>query len=114
NDLRQVITSMKSSVNIERIADQAVNIARRARKLNAHPELPVIHSLEPMFAHASSMFADALRAYSDNSAEIARGLKARDKELDEMNRQFARTCTERMAGEPDSVRGYLNLIFIAR
>src|SRR5436190_271662 len=35
SDLRRVVTAMKSSVNIERIADQAVNISRRARKLSA-------------------------------------------------------------------------------
>lgn len=114
SDLRRVITAMKSSTNIERIADQAVNIARRARKLNAHPRLEVVQSLEPMFAHATSMFADAIKAYADDDAELARGLKARDKDLDEMNRAFARTCTQQMASEPSSVKGYLNLIFIAR
>jgi phosphate transport system protein len=114
SDLRQVVTAMKSSVNIERIADQAVNIARRARKLTGSPELATIRSLEPMFAHTQQMFADAVRAYADGNATLARGLKARDKELDEMNRQFAELCTERMAAEPGLIQSYLNLIFVAR
>jgi phosphate transport system protein len=114
SDLRHVVTAMKSSVNIERIADQAVNIARRARKLSSQPELPIVHTLEPMFAVASKMFTDAVKAYTDDDAALARGLKARDKELDEMNRTFAETCTERMAAEPALIQGYLNLIFIAR
>ena len=37
SDMRDVISTMKLSVNLERIADQAVNIARRARKLIARP-----------------------------------------------------------------------------
>jgi phosphate transport system protein len=114
SDLRHVVTAMKSSVNIERIADQAVNIARRARKLSAHAEIPVIHSLEPMFAVCARMFADAIKAYTDGDATLARGLKPRDKELDEMNRKFAEACTEHMAAEPHLIQGYLNLIFIAR
>jgi len=114
SDLRQVVTAMKSSVNIERIADQAVNIARRARKLSAVPEIPTIRSLEPMFAKASRMLADAIKAYADEDAELARGLKSRDRELDEMNRNFAEACTERMAVEPHLIQPYLNLIFIAR
>jgi phosphate transport system protein len=114
SDLRQVVTAMKSSVNIERIADQAVNIARRARKLAAEPELPVVRSLEPMFAKAALMFADAIKAYSDGDATLARELKPRDRELDEMNRNFAELCTERMAAEPHLIQPYLNLIFIAR
>lgn len=114
SDLRHVITSMKSSVNIERVADQSVNIARRARKLSVHPKLAVVDSLEPMFAHASSMFSDAVRGFADGDPEIARGLKARDKELDVMNRDFAKVCTDLMVSDPGSVKGYLNLIFIAR
>ncbi len=114
SDLRQVVTAMKSSVNIERIADQAVNIARRARKLTLQPELPVTRSLEPMFSLASKMFADGMKAYADGDAALARELKPRDKELDQLNRQFADDCTERMAVEPHLIQSYLNLIFIAR
>ncbi len=105
---------MKCSVNIERIADQAVNIARRARKLSAEPELPSIHSLEPMFALATGMLSDAIKAYADDDDALARELKPRDKKLDEMNHQFADTCTERMAAEPHLIQSYLNAIFIAR
>jgi phosphate transport system protein len=114
SDLRHVITAMKASANIERISDQAVNIARRARKLSAEPELAAVHNLEPMFAMATKMFSDAIKAYADGDDILARGLKPRDRELDEMNRDFARICTERMAVEPHLVHGYLNLIFIAR
>src|SRR3979409_175270 len=39
SDLRRVVSAMKLSPNIERVADQATNIARRARKLNRHPAL---------------------------------------------------------------------------
>ena len=39
-DLREVVSAMKVSGNLERVADQAVNIARRARKLNQSPSLP--------------------------------------------------------------------------
>src|SRR6202049_1190054 len=40
SDLRRVVSAMKLSSNLERMADQATNIARRARKLNQHPALP--------------------------------------------------------------------------
>src|SRR5258707_8666908 len=40
SDLRRVVSAMKLSSNLERMADQATNIARRARKLNRHPALP--------------------------------------------------------------------------
>src|SRR5205823_1108745 len=58
SDLRPVVSAMKLSSNLERIADQATNIARKARKLNKHPALPEILLLTPMQEHAMSMFRD--------------------------------------------------------
>src|SRR5438046_5946939 len=55
SDLRRVVAAMKLSPNIERIADQATNIARRARKLNRHPPLPEVESIVPIQAHAKAM-----------------------------------------------------------
>jgi phosphate transport system protein len=49
--------------NIERVADQAANIARRARKLNRHSPLPETDLIEPMDAYAMSMFNDRIDAY---------------------------------------------------
>src|SRR5919201_3887491 len=60
SDLRRVVAAMKLSPNIERIADQATNIARRARKLNKHPPLPEVELIRPIQAHAMSMFMDAV------------------------------------------------------
>ena len=49
SDLRRVVSAMKLSSNLERMADQATNIARRARKLNQHPALPEAELIKPMY-----------------------------------------------------------------
>src|SRR5438046_4902963 len=59
SDLRRVVSAMKLSSNLERIADQATTIARRARKLNQHPPLPEIELMRPMYEHAMSMLKDS-------------------------------------------------------
>jgi phosphate transport system protein len=114
SDLRRVVSAMKLSPNIERVADQATNIARRARKLNKHPPLPEIELIRPIQAHAISMFKNAVDAFAREDADLARDVIPRDKELDEMNRQANRRLIERMAQDPDQLRGYLNLIFVSR
>ncbi len=48
SDLRRVVSAMKLSSNLERMGDQAVSIARKARKLNRHPHLPETELIEPM------------------------------------------------------------------
>src|SRR5260370_4347474 len=55
SDLRRVVSAMKLSSNLERIADQATNIARRARKLNQHPPLAEVGVLSTLYDHAMSM-----------------------------------------------------------
>jgi phosphate transport system protein len=114
SDLRRVVSAMKLSSNLERLGDQAVSIARKARKLNRHPALPETELIEPMRAVAMQMFKDSVDAYVQENVELGRGLKARDKELDEMNASTSRRLIERMAQDPDQLRGYLNLMFIAR
>jgi phosphate transport system protein len=114
SDLRRVVASMKLSTNIERIADQATNIARRARKLNRHPPLPEVEIIVPIQAHAMTMFKDSMDAFSREDVDLGREVVARDKDLDYMNKMANRKLTERMAQEPKQLRGYLNLIFVSR
>jgi phosphate transport system protein len=114
SDLRRVVSAMKLSPNIERVADQATTIARRARKLNRHPPLLEVELIKPMYQHALSMFKDSINAFVNEDAELARGIIPQDDVLDEMNRSTSRVLTERMAHDPEQLRGYLNLIFISR
>ena len=114
SDLRRVVAAMKLSPNIERIADQATNIARRARKLNKHAPLPEIELIVPIQGSAVAMFKDAIDAFTREDVDLGRAVVARDKDLDLLNKKASRRLTDRMAEDPKQLRGYLNLIFISR
>lgn len=114
SDLRRVVAAMKLSPNIERIADQATNIARRARKLNRHPALSEVEIIVPIQEHAMAMFKDAIDAFAREDVDLGRAVVLRDKDLDYMNKMANRKLTDRMAQDPKQLRGYLNLIFISR
>jgi phosphate transport system protein len=114
SDLRRVISAMKLSPNIERIGDQATSIARRGRKLNRHPALQEVELMIPIQQHAMSMFKDSVDAFVREDVDLARAVVARDNALDDMNRMANRRLTERMTQDPDQLRGYLNLILVAR
>jgi len=114
SDLRRVVSAMKLSSNLERMADQGTNIARRARKLNQHPALAETALITPMYNHAMSMFKDAIDAYVREDVELARAVVPRDQVLDELNTMAGRKLIERMADDPTQLRGYLNLIFVSR
>ena len=114
SDLREIVASIKIGANIERVADQAVNIARRARKINEHPEIPEIHLLDEPVRLAVSMLDDAVRAFAERNAPLAVELKARDKELDRLNRELADKMVNRMQDDSPNLPIYLNLILISR
>jgi phosphate transport system protein len=83
SDLRRVVSAMKLSSNLERMADQATTIARRARKLNQHPPLPEVKLIAPMYEHAMSMFKDSVDAYVREDVQLARAVVPRDDKLDD-------------------------------
>ncbi len=114
SDLRRVVSAMKLSSNLERMADQGTNIARRARKLNQHPPLSEVELINPMYEHAMSMFKDSVDAYVREDVDLGRALIPRDTKLDELNRGAGRKLIQRMAEDPEQLRGYLNLIFVSR
>jgi phosphate transport system protein len=113
-DLREVISTMKVGSNIERVADQGVSIARRARRLNLSPSLPETGELEPIFRMALDMFRASIRSFAERDADLARGLKPRDRELDSLHHRAIRELTVRMAANHANIEQYLDLVIIAR
>jgi phosphate transport system protein len=114
SDLRQVISVMKLSPDIERVADEATNIAECARKLNRYPPLAEVNLIVPIQAYAISMFKDSIDAFVREDVELARAIVSRDKPLDDKNASANRRLTERMMQDRDQLLGYLNLTLISR
>ena len=114
NDLREVVAAMKVSTNLERVGDQAVGIARRARRLNESLALPETDRLVKMCRVAADIFRDSIRSYADRDEGLARGLKERDRELDAMHHAYIDQLTARMADNTSRIRDYLDLVLMAR
>ena len=114
NDLREVVAAMKVSTNLERVGDQAVGIARRARRLNEALALPETDGLVKMCRVAAGIFRDSIRSYADRDEGLARGLKERDRELDAMHHAYIDQLTARMADNTSRIRDYLDLVLMAR
>jgi len=60
------------------------------------------------------MFRDSVDAYVREDAQAARAIIPQDEALDKMNAQVSRQLIDRMARDPEQLRGYINLMFIAR
>jgi phosphate transport system protein len=114
SDMREVVSTMRFSGSLERIADRAVSIARRSRKLVAGPAIVEMSHLEPIFAHAQAMVRDAVCSFAERDLPLASRLKERDNELDQMNDDFAERLTQVMAHHVHMIPSYVDLIVIAK
>jgi phosphate transport system protein len=114
SDMREVISAMKVSTNLERIADESVTIARRAKRLSNRPSVRELALLEPAYALAVSVFRDSMRAFAEGDFELARTLKPKDRELDALMSELSEKLVVRAEADSELVSSYLDLIFIAR
>lgn len=113
-DLREIIAGMKVANNIERISDEAQSIARRARKILKHAEIPEVVLIEPVYEKAVSLFRDAMKAYAEGNTELAMSLYDRDRVLDDTHSDVIRELSKCMDRESGRVKQMLHLIFMVR
>jgi phosphate transport system protein len=64
--MREVISAMKVSTNLERVGDQSVTIARRAKHLNSRPPVAEVALLESPYQVAVTIFRDSIRAFAES------------------------------------------------
>ena len=114
SDLREAISAMKISTDLERIGDESVTIARRAKSLSSKPSVSELALLEPAHELAVSIFRDSVRAFADGDFELARTLKTKDKELDALTKEFIDKLLVQAETDSKFVRTCYDLIFVAR
>lgn len=114
NDLRLVVSSMKISMNLERISDHAVSIAKRAKKTIAAAELGDVTLVEPIYSLADHLLRDAISSYSDGNGTLGASLHLRDKELDKMHKEVTSQFSARIEDTAGRSQEYLHLILIIR
>lgn len=113
-DLRVVAATMKIATNLERISDQAENIARRARKILKHHQSVDSSDIRALYELSSGILRDAITAFADGNSDLALSLYEREELLDSQHKSLIKELTRMMETDVDHLRTYLNLIFIVR
>jgi phosphate transport system protein len=115
SDLRRVAAVLKINNDLERMADLAEHIAKRAKKLASSPEVvPVPQELETMAMEALASVHDSLDALAKNDTELARAVIAADRRVDRHRRAVLKELKESIRRDPDRVSTWLRLINTAR
>jgi phosphate transport system protein len=113
-DLRFITTAMKIVTDLERIGDQAVNIAQRVLELNHEPQLKPYIDLPRMAEHAQRMVKESLDAFVARDTALARRVCGEDAEVDALKEQMFRELLTFMMADPTTIPRAIRLILISR
>ena len=113
-DLRFITSAMKIITDLERIGDQAVNIAERAISLNEEPQLKPYIDIPRMAEIAQSMVKDVMDAFVNRDSKLARSVCARDDLVDGLNDQVFRELLTYMIADPKTITRAVHLMIVCR
>jgi phosphate transport system protein len=113
-DLRFITSAMKIVTDLERMGDEAVNIAERAIPLNQEPQLKPYIDIPRMAEIVQSMVRDVLDAFVNRNAKLARLVCERDDEVDGLDDQVFRELLTYMMSDPTTIARGLYLMIVSR
>lgn len=112
-DLRKVISAMKISTDLERMADLAIDIAKVVRRIKGPLCKPLI-DIPLMAEKALGMMRQGLEAYSNEDMPLAHNLAVQDDEVDHLYNQIVRDLLVIMTQESENLNQGMYLIFVGR
>jgi phosphate transport system protein len=113
-DLRFILAVIKINGDLERIGDQSMLIAIRAKDMLGHPAVGLPVNIGSMGEHAIRMIRCAIQALLDADAQFAEAVVAMDDDIDRMNRAARADLIKVMETQSDLSLQALNAIIIAR
>ena len=113
-DLRFITTAMKITTDLERIADNAVNIAERALELNKEPILKPYIDIPRMSRIAQRMVRDTINAYINSDKDLAKEVIMKDDEMDDLNEMIWQELMELMNSDPSTISRAVKITYISK
>jgi phosphate transport system protein len=113
-DLRFILSVIKINGDLERIGDQATNIAQRAETLKDVPQIALPIDIPDMGEKVGVMIRSAIQSLLEADAKLADHVLSMDDEIDDMNRDVQAELIDLMQRRPEISTQALNAIIISR
>ena len=113
-DLRFLIAVIKINNELERIGDQAVNIAQRVQNISRRKKLELSFDYHDMAEKAASLLQMSLDSLVNLDLDLAFKVLTLDEEVDEMHREIYDKIKEVMAQKPEYMGYLINFYIISR
>ncbi|HZK13953.1 MAG TPA: phosphate signaling complex protein PhoU [Desulfobaccales bacterium] len=113
-DLRLTVAAMRIATELERIGDQAVNIAERALELNSRPPLELPIDIKLMADIALGMVRTSIDAFVNQDPKLALQVCQRDVEVDILDDEYIQKLLDSMIQESRWVTRLHHFIIVVR
>jgi phosphate transport system protein len=113
-DLRFIITVIKINNELERIGDQAVNIAQRVDVIAKRPKPPFMFDYSVMAEKTQRMLKMSLDCLVNLDADMAYKIIFMDDEVDKIKNEAYDKIKQAIKDLPERVGYYINLLLISR
>jgi len=113
-DLRFIISVIKINNELERIGDQAVNIAQRVQVIAKRPKPPFWFDYSEMGEKAQKMLRMSLDALVNLDVDLAYRVITMDDEVDQIKNEAYDKIKQAIQDLPERVGYYINLLLISR
>ncbi len=113
-DLRMVTAAIKINTDLERLGDQAVNIAQRTESLLERPAIKPLVDIPRESTIAQKMVNDSLDAFIKKDVKLAEDVLTRDDTIDDINNQVFRELLTYMMSDHTTIPIAFDLIFVSK
>jgi phosphate transport system protein len=113
-DLRAIVSALKISADIERIADYAANIAKRSLVLSQLQPMRSMGGLDRLGRLVLALMKDVFDAFAHNDVQKAHSVWLRDEEVDDMYTSLFRELLTYMMEDPRNITPCTHLLFMAK
>ncbi|KAB0665074.1 phosphate signaling complex protein PhoU [Oryzomonas japonica] len=113
-DLRFITLALKIVTDLERIGDQCTNIAKRAKELNAEPQLKPYIDIPRMAHWTEVMVKESLDSFVHGDDDLAIKVCNDDNFVDEINEQIHRELLTFMIEDSSTISRSMKLNYVAK
>jgi len=113
-DLRFLTSAIKINTDLERMGDMAVNITERSLTLMKEPAIRPLIDIPKIAELAQGMVHNALDAFAERDADLARQVLRSDDEVDRLRDAVYDELLEFMQEESGTINRSVALMFIAQ
>jgi phosphate transport system protein len=112
-DLRFVVGCSRTANNLERIGDQATNIAKRAKELNSKPEIVGMNNIQDLGDIVHEMLKKVVTAFSNLGEGLALEVSDQDDQADDLNLKIIEKQVGLMAQKQIAIEESVHIILVS-